>query len=125
MWDYQTAVKQQLRWLRYIVLVLAGCTLITLGHRIWLGLLIGSVTSYTNLWLLQRNMNNIVEVAIGNRRYASAGTISRIGSALLVVALARYFDQFISFFAVVMGLMLKYVVILLESCYRVRTENIK
>lgn len=122
---YQQMIRGQKKWLQGMILIMIIGTVLTLGQRTWLGLLLGSLASYTNLWLLQRHINQIAEVAMGYRRFATAGTISRIGSALLVVALAWRYDAYINFFAVVMGLMLKYVVILLEAFVRLKTGSLK
>ncbi|WP_067841081.1 ATP synthase subunit I [Amphibacillus sediminis] len=122
---YQEAISRQRRWLIYVIMIVTIGTIASLANRSWLGLWLGSITSYFNLWLLQRNVNRIAEVALGNRKHASAGTISRIGSALLVVVFSLHYNAYISFFAVVIGLMLNYLIILLEALFRFQTEKTK
>ncbi|WP_440897936.1 ATP synthase subunit I [Amphibacillus sp. Q70] len=113
--DYQKVAQRQRKWLRIVLLIMISGTLFTLGNRIWLGLLLGSITSYANLLLLQRQVDQMGHVAIENKGHAAAGTIFRIGSALLVVTLVRFFDLEVNGYALVIGLMSKYVVILFES----------
>lgn len=113
--DYQKVTERQRKWLRNVLLIMISGTLFTLGNRIWLGLLLGCITSYANLLLLQRQVDQMGYVAIGNKGHATAGTIFRIGSALLVVSLVRFFELEVNIYALVIGFMFKYVVILLES----------
>ena len=118
--EYQVVTKSQRKWLRNIVLILIIGTILTLGNRTWLGLSLGGLTSYVNLLQLQRQVKQLGDVALGYKRFATAGTIFRIGSALLVVGGVYYFDINVNIYALVIGLMLKYVVILAESFIDVR-----
>ncbi|MBU5594865.1 ATP synthase subunit I [Amphibacillus sp. MSJ-3] len=113
--DYQKAVQRQRKWHLNVLLIVISGTLVTLGNRTWLGLLLGSIASYANLLLLQRQVDQIGQVAIGEKKHAMAGTIFRIGSALLVVYLAKFIPLEVNFYSLVIGLVLKDIIIMLDA----------
>lgn len=90
-------------------------TLLSSGHPILFGLLLGGVASYVNLCLLQWKVTRLVRVVTTNKRFATAGTILRIGAALLVVVLVENYLTHIPVVAVIIGLTFKYVVVLIAG----------
>lgn len=97
-----------------LISILLG-TLLSSGHPILFGLLLGGVVSYVNLCLLQWNVSRLVRTLTENKRFATAGTIFRIGAALLVVVLVTDYLTDIPIFAVIIGLTFKYVVVLIAG----------
>jgi len=98
-----------------ILISIALVTLLSQGHPILFGLLLGGVVSYVNLCLLQWKVTRILRTVTTDKRFATAGTILRIGAALLVVVLVEYYLTHIPMFAVIIGLMFKYVVVLVTG----------
>ena len=98
-----------------ILISIALVTLLSQGHPILFGLLLGGVVSYVNLCLLQWKVTRILRTVTTDKRFATAGTILRIGAALLVVVLVEYYLTHIPMFAVIIGLMFKYVVVLIAG----------
>ncbi|GEM05289.1 hypothetical protein HMI01_22770 [Halolactibacillus miurensis] len=98
-----------------ILISISLVTLLTQGHPILFGLLLGGVVSYVNLCLLQWKVTRLVRVVTTDKRFATAGTILRIGAALLVVALVENYFTHIPILAVIIGLMFKYVVVLIAG----------
>ena len=98
-----------------ILISISLVTLLSQGHPILFGLLLGGVVSYVNLCLLQWKVTRLVRVVTTNKRFATAGTILRIGAALLVVVLVESYLTHIPVLAVIIGLMFKYVVVLIAG----------
>ena len=98
-----------------ILISISLVTLLSQGHPILFGLLLGGVVSYVNLCLLQWKVTRILRTVTTDKRFATAGTILRIGAALLVVVLVEYYLTHIPMFAVIIGLMFKYVVVLIAG----------
>lgn len=98
-----------------ILISISLVTLLSQGHPILFGLLLGGVVSYVNLCLLQWKVTRLVRVVTTDKRFATAGTILRIGAALLVVALVQNYFTHIPILAVIIGLMFKYVVVLIAG----------
>ncbi|PXW92049.1 ATP synthase protein I [Streptohalobacillus salinus] len=110
--NYQHLMKWQHRIFKWSICLLITLTLISMAHPVLVGLLLGASVSYINLWLLQKETEQLVRIVEGNKRFILAGTISRIGAALLVVVLSLRFPEAINLYAVIIGLMLKYVIVL-------------
>ncbi|GEN57725.1 ATP synthase subunit I [Halolactibacillus alkaliphilus] len=107
-----------------LLFILTG-TLLSKGQPILFGLLLGGVVSYVNLCLLQLNVTRLGRVAINGKGFAMAGTILRIGAALLVVILVERYLPYIPIVAVIIGLMFKYVVVLIAGFWSLMlTDNL-
>ncbi|WP_062320362.1 ATP synthase subunit I [Halolactibacillus sp. JCM 19043] len=112
---YHDMTKKHHHIFLVILISISLVTLLTQGHPILFGLLLGGVVSYVNLCLLQWKVTRLVRVVTTDKRFATAGTILRIGAALLVVALVENYFTHIPILAVIIGLMFKYVVVLIAG----------
>lgn len=112
---YYDMTKKHHRIFFVILISISLVTLLSQGHPILFGLLLGGVVSYVNLCLLQWKVTRLVRVVTINKRFATAGTILRIGAALLVVVLVESYLTHIPVLAVIIGLMFKYVVVLIAG----------
>lgn len=82
--------------------------------RIFLGLLLGSVASFYNLWLLQRKVDAFAESVEKTQSGAGLGTLSRIAAAALTVIIALRFDDYFDMVFVIIGLMTSYLVMMID-----------
>ncbi|MCT8140100.1 ATP synthase subunit I [Anaerobacillus sp. CMMVII] len=87
---------------------------------IFLGLLLGSIASLSNLWSTYFQVKRIGEsMEIGRAKF-SLGTLFRFGLTIGAVYIAyRYPDKF-HFISVVIGLMLTYIIILINSIFQLK-----
>ena len=110
--NYKTMAKRQRTWMLIIVVIIALLALILPNEPFFYGLLLGSVVSFYNLWLLQRRTNLLGELAEQEGKRRGIGTISRLSAAALGVLLAIRFD--LSVVGFVIGLMIAYPVMMID-----------
>lgn len=115
--QYNTMVTRQRKWMIYLL------ALFVLGwgflpyKDVFLGLILGTVLSFFNLWLMQRKINQMGQAAEENRTARAFGTFSRMAAAGLAILIALRFHQHFHLIAVVLGLMTTYVVIMIEFLF--------
>jgi len=113
--NYKLMAIRQRKWMLLILLASAAGTLLTPYSKFFLGLLLGIIISFYNLWLLQRKTNLLGEAAEREGKRIGIGTISRLASAALGVLIAIKYDLDIIGF--IIGLMTSYVVIIVDFIF--------
>jgi len=112
--NYKLMAIRQRKWMLLILIASAAGTL-TPYSKFFLGLLLGIIISFYNLWLLQRKTNLLGEAAEREGKRIGIGTISRLASAALGVLIAIKYDLDIIGF--IIGLMTSYVVIIVDFIF--------
>ncbi|MGG3625330.1 ATP synthase subunit I [Bacillus gobiensis] len=116
------------RQLKYLFFILAVCFLgagFTMFKTEFQGLILGTVFSMMNLWLLVRRMKAFGQAAENGKAFRSVGSAARIANAVIAVAIAyRFSDQF-NMVAVIVGLMMIYPVILIDSFIQLKRSSEK
>lgn len=82
--------------------------------QIFLGLLLGSIASFYNLYLLQRKINDFAEAVEKKQSTKGLGTISRFAAAALAIIIALQFENYFHIIAVLIGIMTSYLVIMID-----------
>ena len=80
----------------------------------FLGLLLGSVLSYYNLWSMVRKVDQFSEAVASGKKFRSLGTTSRFATAVLVAIIAINKPDQVNLVGAVLGLMTAYVVIMID-----------
>ncbi|MBD7938722.1 MULTISPECIES: ATP synthase subunit I [Cytobacillus] len=83
-------------------------------QSIFLGLILGTVLSFFNLWLIVRKMIQFREAVEKEQKVRSLGTMSRMASAALAVIIALEYPEYFHLISVVLGLMTSYLVIMID-----------
>lgn len=83
-------------------------------QSIFLGLILGMVLSFFNLWLIVRKMIQFREAVEKEQKVRSLGTMSRMASAALAVIIALEYPEYFHLISVVLGLMTSYLVIMID-----------
>jgi len=112
MTDYRAMVNRQRIWMLILLVLIAIGVLLLPYKTFFLGLLLGAVISFYNLWLLQRKIDIAGEAAAREGKRKGIGTISRLAAAALGVLIAIRFDLHIVAF--IIGLMTAYPVIIIQ-----------
>ncbi|KGX86446.1 ATP synthase I [Pontibacillus litoralis JSM 072002] len=107
-------MKRQRRWTINLLAVFVLGWGFTSYQHIFLGLILGTVFSFYNLWLLQRKINHFGEAVSRQERVKTLGTLSRFAAGALAILIALRYDNHFHLIAVVIGLMTTYVVIMIE-----------
>lgn len=102
---------------RYIFFLLAFYVLLwgfTPYKAVFLGLTLGTSLSLFNMWLLVKRMDRFSEAIDQGKGLRSLGTVSRMATAILAVAIALKFPDYLNIYSVIVGLMTAYMVIMID-----------
>lgn len=110
--NYETMAKRQRKWMLIIVALFAILSITLSNKHFFNGLLLGSIISFYNLWLLQRRTNLVGESAEKDGTRKGIGTISRLAAAALGVLLAIRYD--LSVVGFIIGLMIAYPIMMID-----------
>ncbi len=109
---YQNMATRQRKWFLYVIAVIVIVLIVIPDNHFFLGLFIGSVVSYYNLWLLQRKTDQFGETIEKGGKRAGLGTVSRFAMAALGAIIVLQLD--VSVIGYVIGLMLSYPIIMID-----------
>ncbi|WP_099159398.1 ATP synthase subunit I [Virgibacillus ndiopensis] len=112
--QYQTMIARERKWMFYLLAILVLGAGFTPYLRIFLGLLLGSVVSFYNLYLLQKKTKDVTEAAGQGKSVRGIGTLSRLAAVALAVVIALRYEDYFHIIAVVIGLMTSYLVIMID-----------
>lgn len=112
MLNYRLMANRQRKWMLILLALSAVGAAVLPNKQFFLGLLIGVVVSFYNLWLLQRRTNLLAESAEKTGKRRGIGTISRLAAAALGVLVAIRYD--LSVVGFIIGLMTAYPVIIID-----------
>lgn len=106
-----------IRQRKYMFLLLSFYVLgwgFTSYQSIFLGLILGTVMSFYNLWLMARKTEQFGEAIVKGEKARSLGTLSRMATAVLAVMIAMNYPDWFHLISVVFGLMTAYIVIMID-----------
>lgn len=123
--NYNKMIVQQRKWMLYLLAVFVLGAGFTPYVRIFLGLLLGSVASFYNLWMLQRKINVFGKSVAESRSVLGIGTFSRLAAAALTILISLRFEEKFHIIAVILGLATSYLVIMFDFLLHIkeRTED--
>jgi ATP synthase protein I len=122
--EYASMVRQQRKWMLYLLVIFVLGAVITPYTPVFLGLLVGGIASYLGLILLHRNVNRLGEKVAEKGTYRGGlGTLSRLLLAGLAVLLALQYEESIHLIAVIFGLMSSYFVVGLSMLRQVFSQR--
>ncbi|WP_334313805.1 ATP synthase subunit I [Aquibacillus koreensis] len=108
-------ITRQRKWMFYLLAIFVLGAGFTEYLSIFLGLLLGTVLSFYNLWLMQRKINQFGQALAENTSSPKGiGSFSRLATAGLAVIIALRFEEYFHLTAVIIGLMTTYVVIMID-----------
>ncbi|CDQ38300.1 MULTISPECIES: ATP synthase subunit I [Virgibacillus] len=123
--QYKKMIERQRKWMFYLLAILVLGAGFTPYPRIFLGLLLGSVVSFYNLYLLQKKIDDFAESAVKQQRAKGLGTVSRFAAAALAVIIALRFEAYFHIIAVILGLMTSYFVIMIDFALNIKHSGKK
>ncbi|WP_404455857.1 ATP synthase subunit I [Virgibacillus necropolis] len=112
--QYENMIARQRMWMLYLLALLILGAGFTPYLRIFLGLLLGTVISFYNLWILQKKIYDLGEAVVKKQTTRGLGTVARFAAVALSVILALRFEDYFNIIAVIIGLMTSYIVILID-----------
>lgn len=118
--EYASMVRQQRKWMLYLLIIYVLGAVFTPYTPVFLGLLVGGIASFLGLVLLHRNVNKLGEKVAEKGTYRGGlGTLSRLLLAGLAVLIALQYEENIHLIAVIFGLMSSYFVLGLSMAKRI------
>jgi ATP synthase protein I len=102
---------------KYMLLFLLVCALgwgFTSYNTVFAGLALGALCGLFNFWNLIRKMESFGRKVEQGQKARSLGTLIRFASAILGVAIAISYPQYVSVGYTVIGLMIPYVLLLVD-----------
>lgn len=79
------------------------------------GLVLGTVFSLLNIFIMYRRVNRIGQAALTEKKIYSAGSFTRYASAALAILIALSFPEAFNLVGVIMGLLTAYIIIFIDS----------
>lgn len=114
MFEYEGMKTRQRKWMLYLLAILVLGAGLTPYLTIFLSLLIGSIVSFYNLWLLQKKVVDFTDAVAKKQPVRGLGTVSRFAAVVLVIIIALRFEEYFNVIAVLVGLMTSYLVMMLD-----------
>ncbi|WP_096156357.1 MULTISPECIES: ATP synthase subunit I [Bacillus] len=115
-----------IRHTRYFLFLLALYVVgwgFTSYQDVFLGLILGTALSYYNHWFLYRKVKKLGEIAANGGRMMGIGTVSRMALAVLAVMIATKYPEYLHLYAVIIGIVTSYIVIIIDSFVRIFTTS--
>jgi len=121
--EMQFMFKRQLKYILYILAIFVLGWGITEYQTFFAGLILGTVVSLFNLWILVKKTEQVGASAAGGRPARSIGSASRYAAAILAAIIAIKYPQHFSIISTVLGLVTANVVIVID--YFINKSNDK
>ena len=115
--EFREMYNRQRKWIFYLLSIYVLGWGYTSYKTICLGLILGTVFSYLNLWLLVRKTESFDKAISMGKKVRSLGSLSRMAAAGISVAIALRYPEYFQIISVVIGLMTSYVVIMIDYFY--------
>lgn len=115
--EFREMFNRQRKWIFYLLSIYVLGWGFTSYKTIFLGLIFGTVFSYLNLWLLVRKTESFDKAISMGKKVRSLGSLSRMATAGIAVAIALRYPDYFHIISVVIGLMTSYIVIMIDYFY--------
>ncbi|HEX6594807.1 MAG TPA: ATP synthase subunit I [Bacillota bacterium] len=121
---YEKGIIRQRKWMLYLLSIIVLGAGFSPYPRFFFGLLLGSVISFYNLWLLQFKIRRLGEFAAteGKKRIGT-GTFARFAGAALAALIALRFEEYFHIVGVVIGLSTSYLIITADVVTRILSQK--
>ncbi len=121
--EFQHMITRQRKWMFYLLALLVLGWGFTPWQPVFLGLLLGSILSFFNLWLMQKKITKLGETsAKGEKPSRGIGTLTRLATGALAAVIVLQFEEHFHLVSVVLGLMTAYFVIFIDYLFNKSTE---
>ncbi|MBD8069505.1 ATP synthase subunit I [Bacillus sp. PS06] len=112
--DNGTMIKRHRKYLFYLIAVFLLGWGFTTYDTAFMGLIVGTITSFYNHLLLYRKVNKFGDTVVNGGKMYSLGTVSRMAAAGLAVFISLRYPEHVNVYFVILGLMTSYIVIFID-----------
>ncbi|MGB7999898.1 MAG: ATP synthase subunit I [Anaerobacillus sp.] len=120
MTEYTQNFRRYMQFTLYLLAIFVMGWGITSYKALFLGLILGTIFSIYNLFNMFRKINRLGEAAAEGKKAKSLGFLTRLAVAGLAVAIATRYPEHFNLLGVVIGLMITYIIILIDSISKIR-----
>lgn len=109
------------RYLSYAAYLLAFLVLgwgFTPYHDIFLGLILGTIVSFINIFILYFRIERMGQAVVEGKKVRSLGMLHRFAMAGLAVLIVTLFPDYFHMVSMVIGLMAAYLIIFIDSIFK-------
>ena len=121
--DYHTLAKKYSIYTAILIVIFFILAIVLTDTSFFLGLALGACFSLINLFITYIQVNRITKSLTSGKKKWSPGTLLRILLALIPVYIAVQFPDIFHLFSVIIGLMITYVIILIEPIFHIRSHK--
>ncbi|MBU8905883.1 ATP synthase subunit I [Desertibacillus haloalkaliphilus] len=118
--QYAASMRRYVQYMLYVVALFVLGWGFTPYDSMFLGLILGSAFSFYNLWSMYTKMKQLGQAATGEKKVYSIGTLSRFAVGALAAIIAIRYPETFHLVGVIIGLMLTYIIILIDSLLQIR-----
>lgn len=112
--EYRSMFNRVKSYIFYLLAIFVLGWGFTPYQEVFLGLVLGTGLSLFNLWLLVKRMDRFSQQFDKGTVVKSLGFFSRVATAILGVMIAMEFPEYFHLISVIIGLMIAYVVIMID-----------
>lgn len=112
--ELQQMFNRHRKYILYLLSLLVLGWGFTPYKSIFLGLILGTVISFFNHWLLIRKTTRFGEAVAGGKKARSLGTLSRMAAAVVGVIIAMRYPEYFHIASYLIGLMASILVIMID-----------
>lgn len=121
--DFGAVAKRYCIYTVILIMVFLTIALFFTSQRFFLGMSLGAAFSLLNLLSTYHQVKTIGKMLEGGSVRFSFGTVTRILTAVAAVYIAMQFPQYFDLMGVIIGLMVTYVLILIEPIFYFKQLN--
>ncbi|MGG3469473.1 ATP synthase subunit I [Neobacillus pocheonensis] len=115
--DFRKMYNRQKKWIFYLLSIYVLGWGFTDYKTMFLGLILGTVFSFLNLWLLVRKTEKFDKAISEGKKVRSLGSLQRMATAGIAGVIALRYPEYFHIIGVVIGLMTSYIVIMIDYFY--------
>lgn len=112
--EYEKMTQRQRKWMFYLLAALVLGAGFTPYSKVFLGLILGSVFSFYNLWILQQRVKGFGDAVERGEKPRGLGTAARFAAAAVTIILAGKYQAYVNVIAVIIGLITSYLVMVID-----------
>lgn len=115
--EFVTMYNRARKWMFYLLAIYVLGWGFTSYQTVFLGLILGTLFSIINLWMLFSRMKKFDKLITKGKKVRSLGSLSRLAVAALAIVIALRWTRYFQPGSVVLGLMTNYIVIMIDYLY--------
>lgn len=121
--NYHVLAKKYSIYTAILIIIFLVLAVTLSKTSFFLGLAFGTFFSLINLIITYFQVKRVIKTLQTGKKKWSPGTITRIISALIPIYVATQFPDIFQITGVIIGLMITYVIILIEPIFHIRSYN--